>query len=277
MKILKHIIITFLVFAMSVSAVPGSYSSAAKKIKLNKTKLSLKVGKSYTLKLKNNKKKVKWSSTKKKVAAVTSKGKVTAKKAGSATIVAKVGKKKYTCKVTVKKNTSGNKSDTNSKKTTINVANWKKLADYIRTNGRESNGNKHIEILDEEHQTEIIYQEASDTFVFAYTYRHDQNTDQNADQYTRVLSMEISKYQDVYSVRWKDNQGACEGVVNRKTYIPGKDGGFIVTASEEEDVYNKENLVKTANQDLKRAASYWQNLIKMAGLSPKDIGFEMWT
>ena len=277
MKILKHIIISFLVFTMLVSVVPGSYSSAAKKVKLNKTKLSLKVGKSYTLKLKNNKKKVKWSSTKKKVATVSSKGKVKAKKAGSAKIVAKVGKKKYTCKVTVKKNNSGNNSDTN-KKTTINVANWKKLADYIQAKGREdSNRNKYIWVLEEEDLGEITYQKSSDTFVFGYTYRHDQNTDQNADQYTRKLSMEMSKYQDVYSVRWVDNYGVCEGLINRKTYTPGKDGGFTVSSSQEEDVYNKENLVKMANQDLKRAASHWQNLIKAAGLSPKDIGFEAWT
>jgi len=77
--------------------------NAAKKVKLNKRKLSLYVGKSYTLKLKNNKKKVKWSSSKKKVATVSKKGKVKAKKKGTCRITAKVGKKKYVCKVTVKK------------------------------------------------------------------------------------------------------------------------------------------------------------------------------
>lgn len=50
--------------------------------KLNKTKLTLKVGKSYTLKLKNAKK-VTWKSKDKKIAKISSKGKVTGVKAGT--------------------------------------------------------------------------------------------------------------------------------------------------------------------------------------------------
>lgn len=75
---------------------------AASKVKLNKSSLSLNKGKTYTLKLQNNKKKVKWSSSNTKVATVNSKGKVTAKGVGTATITAKVGSTKYTCKITVK-------------------------------------------------------------------------------------------------------------------------------------------------------------------------------
>lgn len=96
------------VLALALAAamiMPQSMDAAAaakKKVKLNKTKVVLKVGKKTTLKLKNNKKKVKWSSNKKKVATVTKKGVVKAKKKGTAKITAKVGKKKYVCKVTVK-------------------------------------------------------------------------------------------------------------------------------------------------------------------------------
>lgn len=75
---------------------------AASAVKLNKTKLTLKKGQTYQLKLSPDQKKVKWSSSKKNVVSVSKKGKLTAKKAGNATITAKVGKKKYTCKVTVK-------------------------------------------------------------------------------------------------------------------------------------------------------------------------------
>lgn len=92
-----------LVFAMIASAIPSNAIQAAKKVKLNKTKLVLQVGKSYKLKLKNYKKKVKWSSSKKTVATVSKKGKVKAKKAGTAKVTAKAGKKKYTCKVQVQK------------------------------------------------------------------------------------------------------------------------------------------------------------------------------
>ena len=79
----------------------GAVSDAAA-MKLNKKRLTLKVGKSYKLKVKKlNGKKVKWKSSKKKVAKVNKKGKVTAKKKGKAVIRAIIGKKKLKCKVTV--------------------------------------------------------------------------------------------------------------------------------------------------------------------------------
>ena len=78
---------------------------------MNKSKATIYVGETVTLKLKNNKKKVKWSSSNKKVAAVSKKGKVKGKKAGKATITAKVGKKKYNCKITVKKEPAPIKPD----------------------------------------------------------------------------------------------------------------------------------------------------------------------
>lgn len=75
--------------------------AAKKKVKLNSSKKTLLKGKKFQLKLKNNRKKIKWSSSKKSVATVNKKGKVTAKKTGKAIITAKVGKKKYKCKITV--------------------------------------------------------------------------------------------------------------------------------------------------------------------------------
>ena len=85
------------------------------KLTLDKTKLTLKKGKSQTLKVtvtpKNaSNKNVTWSSSNKKVATVTQKGVVKAVKAGTAkiTVTAKDGsKKKATCTVTVKNTTSG--------------------------------------------------------------------------------------------------------------------------------------------------------------------------
>lgn len=82
--------------------VPGQQTDAKAKVKLNKKKLVLTVGKKAKLKVKGTKKKVKWSSSKKKIATVTKKGVVKAKKKGTTKIVAKIGKKKYTCKVVVK-------------------------------------------------------------------------------------------------------------------------------------------------------------------------------
>lgn len=108
---LKKALTILLVFIMILTISPIQ-ANAAKKVKLNKSKLSLYVGKSYTLKLKNikNKIKIKWKSSKKSVATVSSKGKVKAKKKGSCKITAKVGKKKYVCKVTVKKKISSSTS-----------------------------------------------------------------------------------------------------------------------------------------------------------------------
>ncbi len=83
-------------------------ADAAKKVQLSKKKVTVEVGKKVVLKVKNTKKKAKWSVksgkkvislSKKKKASVTIKG----KKAGKAVVQAKIGKKKLTCKVTVKK------------------------------------------------------------------------------------------------------------------------------------------------------------------------------
>ncbi|MCR5202132.1 MAG: aminotransferase class V-fold PLP-dependent enzyme [Lachnospiraceae bacterium] len=102
----KIVLSAFLCLSLLVGMVNAPASSEAKtKIKLSKTKLTLKVGESKTLKLKKGKKKIKvkkFKSSNSKVAKVTKKGKITAKKAGKATISVKYKGKKYKCKVTVK-------------------------------------------------------------------------------------------------------------------------------------------------------------------------------
>ena len=98
----KKLCAIVMVLIMAFSVTPESVF-AAKKVKLNKTKATVYVGKSVQLKVNNNKKKVKWFTSNKKVAIVSKKGKVKGKKVGKATITAKIGKKKYKCKITVKK------------------------------------------------------------------------------------------------------------------------------------------------------------------------------
>ena len=102
MRTIKKFLATALTMAMCVTMIGTANVSAATKVKLNKTKATVEVGKSVTLKVKGTKAKVKWLTSNKKVA-VVKKGKVTGKKAGKAVITAKVGKKAYKCKVTVKK------------------------------------------------------------------------------------------------------------------------------------------------------------------------------
>lgn len=99
-KLFGIMVLTALLSALLTA---GAFAASPK---LNKTKITLYVGETATLKLKGTAKKVKWSSSKKTVAAVTKKGKVTAKKAGTASISAKISGKKYVCKVTVKKPSS---------------------------------------------------------------------------------------------------------------------------------------------------------------------------
>ena len=111
---LKSLSTFLLIFALIFTLIPTNVE-AASKVKINKTKATVYVGKTTTLKVSGTKKTVKWTTSNKKVANVSSKGKVTAKKAGSATITAKVSGKSYKCKVTVK-NPYLNKSKATLKK-----------------------------------------------------------------------------------------------------------------------------------------------------------------
>lgn len=77
---------------------------AASKIKLNKTKLTIYLGQTQTLKIVGTDKKIRWSSTNKKIASVSSKGVVKGVNPGSVNVNAKIGKKTLKCKVTVKNN-----------------------------------------------------------------------------------------------------------------------------------------------------------------------------
>lgn len=77
-----------------------------KKLTVDKKKLSLSKGKSYTLQCAKNpvtaKDKVKFTTSNKKVVTVSSKGKITAKKAGKAVVTVSCGSKKVKVTVTVK-------------------------------------------------------------------------------------------------------------------------------------------------------------------------------
>lgn len=76
MKQTKKILAVVLALVLSLSLLPTTgVSAASKQVKLNKTKATIYVGKTVTLKLKNNKKNVKWSTSNKKVATVTKKEK----------------------------------------------------------------------------------------------------------------------------------------------------------------------------------------------------------
>lgn len=98
MKKAKRIMWLLLALALVITILPMQTQAASPK--LNKTSLTLKIGKSATLKVLNSSKKFTWTTSNKSVATV-SKGKVTAKNFGSATITAKNGKTILKCKVKV--------------------------------------------------------------------------------------------------------------------------------------------------------------------------------
>lgn len=102
MRKTKNIVSLFAGVLLMCSMVVPLNANAAKKVKLNKSKIAIAVGKTKKLKVLNTKKKVVWKSSKKAVAKVNKSGVVTAVSQGKAVITAKVGKKSYTCKVVVK-------------------------------------------------------------------------------------------------------------------------------------------------------------------------------
>ncbi|HCT90022.1 MAG TPA: hypothetical protein DF613_01370 [Lachnospiraceae bacterium] len=110
MKISKKVFRkVFMLAALLLVVVSMPVSSEAAAVKLNKTKVSLVVGKTAKLTVKGATGKVKWSSSKKSVCTVAQSGKVQAKKKGTAVITAKTGKKTLKCKVTVTEKPALNK------------------------------------------------------------------------------------------------------------------------------------------------------------------------
>ncbi len=142
-KLCSLLLVGAMLSAMLSSSDP--IQAARKKPKLNKKSVTLTVGKSVTLKLKNNKKKVKWTTSNRKIAKVNKKGNVTAIAAGSAKITAKAGKKKYQCRVRVKVAISKD-TPTTSPLSNTSQENYNKLKRYITEKGNLGDaGNKEIQ------------------------------------------------------------------------------------------------------------------------------------
>lgn len=104
-KKIKRIVGLMLVMFLGISQLMTSVTNvqaAIKSPKMNRTSLTLTVGRSKKLIVRNGRN-VKWSSSNRAVAAVSKNGTVKAKKAGKAMISAKVSGRTLKCKVTVKK------------------------------------------------------------------------------------------------------------------------------------------------------------------------------
>lgn len=144
---MKRLFTICLTILMALTLVLPMNTEAASKVKLNKTKLTLEIGKTATLKLKGARVK-KWSSSNKKVATVSSNGKVKAKKAGTAIIKAKAKNgKTYKCKITVKK--KENKKDLYPD-TSNYTKEEKQILNIFETTLREAGFSKTTDIMTKE-------------------------------------------------------------------------------------------------------------------------------
>ena len=140
----KHIVLCLVMLLLVNLLLPTTnvQAKAKKQLTLNKSKITLSVGKSYQLKVKNNKKKVKWSTSSKKIAKVTKKGKVTAVRKGTCRVYAKVSGKKLSCKVVVYAPSGSTSSTTeatknnNSNKTTSKTTESTKKPSTNKTTGK---------------------------------------------------------------------------------------------------------------------------------------------
>lgn len=108
----KKLLLLITVLCLTFTFATPLNVNAGRKFKLNKTSISLSVGKTYKLKVRNTKKSIRWSVKNKKIASVSKKGTVKAKKSGTTYVYAKVSgtNKKLKCKVRVFKKKSSSKS-----------------------------------------------------------------------------------------------------------------------------------------------------------------------
>ena len=116
-KICKKYLAWMLAATMMLTGIPVQHIQAAKAVKLSSKKITLTVGTSKIITLKNNKKKTRWKivsgkncirlKNKKKNSVM-----IAAVKSGKAKVQAKAGKKKYTCIVIVKDETASYVTET---------------------------------------------------------------------------------------------------------------------------------------------------------------------
>lgn len=103
LKSKRNTVVVCMVLAILISSIcPQTTIKATSKIKLSKTFVTLKVGESTKIVLKNAKaNKVTWNSSKNTIVIVKN-GKISARKEGTAIVTAKYKKKKYKCTIKVK-------------------------------------------------------------------------------------------------------------------------------------------------------------------------------
>ena len=121
----------------------------SKKVGLNRKSLFLRLGNSYTLSVRNNKKKVTWSSANKGIATVNNKGKVKGLREGNTKVTAKIKGKSFSCKVYVRQGVQASESEPNKKGEggTYSFRSKSQLKSHYIKHGKETKSSSEAEYL----------------------------------------------------------------------------------------------------------------------------------
>lgn len=272
---------------------------AAKKPKLNKTKVELEVGDSAKLKL-SNAKKVKWSSSKKRVATVSQKGVVKAKKKGKAIISAKYKKKAYKCRVTVEDKVINvavptateaveptTASPTPIPITTPTVTpteppiiinkseqNLNILKECILKSEYTNVDNNHfIQIERDGYQFAIIYEKTNDRFLFM-TIGTTTVAESGTTMYVALKDNNILYPEYIIVFTDSGNAFKAKTEINAKTYNRNTEAYFSLI--EGTDGVTENNIQSLSNSELKLSFSGWDLLLLLkTNMQLSDIGFDL--
>ena len=247
MKRFKKITSVVLAIAMTATMITVNPTPASAKVTIKSgKKITLTVGKSKTIKVKE--KGAKFTSSSKKIATVSKKGKVTAKKPGKCTITVKVGKSKKKVPVTVNLTNASISSaslvSTNSAKVT-----WKKVKGatgyYVYYSKSQKSGFKKVTVKGANvTNTTIKNLELGNTYYFKVkAYAKVGKKTYTSKAYSSVKSVRVYKlvWNDEFSgtaldtTKWNNNGATGNGGYGNNEvqdyqidYCEVKDGNLII-------------------------------------------------
>ena len=237
---------------------------AASNIKLNKSNITIQVGKTYNLKVKGTKEKAKWKTANKKVATVNSKGKVTGKKVG---ITATVGKKILKCKVTVKA------KGLDFPKTGKTI-----LKEYIMKYGStNSDGEKFIKEKSTGdagvYNWAIVYEDSIDSFLFLMIADYYDGDRSSLSMTVPIEDVTFLTCEFVYVFSERPLSFSATGTINIKTFNKNTNVNFTVEDSADYSLSLKNEIRSLSNEMLQITISSWNIVLDKVGITMKDIGF----
>lgn len=256
-KIGSVLMIVAILLAFSPAADGGQAYAAS--IKLSKKTVYMSKGKTYTLKVKGTKAKVKWKSSNKKIVTVSKKGKLKAKGYGTAKITAKVKGKTLKCTVKVER-----KAEKNARK----------LRDYILKKGKKAGSKRYIEKkVKEDLSGETFTSTAritanSKNKELEFTYSDSYTEPPEANSFSMTIDL-ISgsaslkagtaefKWYDGYSIDAHEDYFADINTRFKETYSTGENQAYGIVINrfeshDEETVYTKTDAAELNNVEFWR-------------------------